>query len=158
MCFPWRCLHTTDDSHSELLRAAHRFDLAWYERIDVNGSDHVIQCKMSSSGSLRDSWKPIGEFVRVTRVDFSYVPLALSLPTYSSVCILKMLGCIFKMAATPGCLFLLCSHTFMYSLASVCIACVSYWRDFGTRRPFWLSGCLLFPCSTSLRDRCCRGS
>ena len=91
-CFPWRCLHTTDDSHSELLRAAHRFGLAWYERIDVNGSDHVIQCKMSSSGSLRDSWKPTREFVRVTRVDFSYVPLALSLPSYSPFCMLEMLG------------------------------------------------------------------
>ena len=55
--------HTADGSHSELLHAAHRFGLAWYDRIDVNGSDHVIHCKMSSSGSLRDSWKPIGEFV-----------------------------------------------------------------------------------------------
>ena len=72
--------------------AAHRFGVVWYDRIDVNGSDHVIHCKMSSSGSLRDSWKPIGEFVRVTRVDFSYVPLALSLPSYSPLCILEMLG------------------------------------------------------------------
>ena len=60
---------TIDDLRAELFHDAHRFDLDWYDCIVDNGCDRVFQCNMSSSGSLRDSWKSLGDFVRLTRVD-----------------------------------------------------------------------------------------
>ena len=91
----YRCisvrLHTTHELHFELLHAAYRFGVAWYERKAIHGNDPVIHCTVSSPGSLRDSWKPIGDFIKVIRTGFWYVPPALSLPTYSLSCIVKVL-------------------------------------------------------------------